>query len=74
VFAFYGGAVAAAAITGLIASTFAPPEIAAVVGVGAAVPFAALARVWWNRTAARARAQLTRLADEIADLLRSRSE
>jgi len=74
VFAFYGGAMAAAAITGLIASSFAHPAIAAVVGAGAAVPYAALARTWWNRTAARTRAQLTNLADEIADLLRHRSE
>lgn len=73
VFAFYGTAMAAAVITGLIASTFAPPHTAAVVAVGAAVPYVTLARAWWNRTAARAKARLTQLADDITDLLHHRS-
>lgn len=68
-FILYFGAVAAAVLTGFIASTTATPTFSAVSAAVAVVPYLAAARFWWNRSSRGFATKLSALADEIAQRL-----
>ena len=63
------GAIAAALFTGLVASKGMTMEMSALIAAGSAVPYLAIARLWWNRSARASREKLARVADEVAGLL-----
>lgn len=63
------GALAAAVLTGFVATNAASPEFSAAIAVGAAIPYFAAARAIWNRSARASQQRLKQLADEVAGLL-----
>ncbi|MBL0169813.1 MAG: hypothetical protein IPP90_03640 [Gemmatimonadaceae bacterium] len=65
-FILYAGALAAAVLTGFFATNTATPTFSLLSAVVAFVPYAAVARAWWNRSARAMQRDLTRLADEVA--------
>lgn len=69
-FILYFGAVAAAVMTGFIASTTATPTFSAVGAAIALVPYVVAARFWWNRSSRAFAETLSRLADDVAEQLR----
>jgi hypothetical protein len=73
-FAYYLGAVSAAVLTGLTATTALPPSSSLAVGVGSLIPFGLMARALWNRSARRSVRQLRALVDQIAAALRGELE
>ena len=68
-FILHFGAVAAAVMTGFIASTTATPTFSALSAAVALVPLVGSARWLWNRSARSMQQKLTKLADEIAGKL-----
>lgn len=69
-FAYYGGAVAAAGLTALVASNHFPGGEALAIGAAALVPFGMIARALWNASARRSAIALRRLVDQVAAALR----
>ena len=65
-FILHFGAVAAAVLTGFIASATATPTFSALPAAVALVPFVGGARWLWNRSARAMQHKLTNLADELA--------
>lgn len=65
-FILHFGAVAAAVLTGFVANAATTPTFSAITAAVALVPFAAAARLWWNRSASAAARRLSALADDLA--------
>jgi hypothetical protein len=65
-FIVHFGAVAAAVLTGFVATTATTPTFSALTAAVALVPYAAVGRLWWNRSARAAARRLSALADELA--------
>lgn len=68
-FILHCGAVAAAILTGFVATTATTPTFSALTAAVALVPYAAVARLWWNRSASASARRLSSLADELAGRL-----
>lgn len=68
-FVLHAGALAAAVLTGFVASSATTPTFSAFTAAVAFVPLATAARLWWNRSARAAARQLSALADELAERL-----
>jgi len=65
-FILHFGAVAAAVLTGFVATQATTPTFSLLTAAVALVPYAAAARFWWNRSARAAAQRLSTLADELA--------
>ena len=68
-FVIHAGALAAAVLTGFIATTATTPEFSAAVALGSGIGYLGVARLWWNRIAAANQRRMRALADEVAALL-----
>jgi hypothetical protein len=69
-FAYFGGAVATAGFSALVATNYLPGAQAAAVGLMALIPYAAAARTLWNASARRSAVALRRLVEQVAAALR----
>jgi hypothetical protein len=69
-FAYFGGAVAGAFLTSLIATNYLPGWQALAVGLGSLAPFAVIARALWNASARRSAAAVKTLVDLVAAAMR----
>lgn len=68
-FVIHAGALAAAVLTGFIATTATTPEFSAAVALGSGIGYLGVARLWWNRIAATNQRRMRAVADEVATLL-----